>query len=140
MVAQYGVMGIVMGIRRRIPHWASRLIFVVVGADSRVAFASHIRFVPHPVDNAGIRTCLILIPVMLGFVFGLLTLLLHRGFHVRGIDPNEPVDVRDLLLRFAYPAGAFCITATLVSLISSLAFWLANGSLESADSVMSGLM
>lgn len=56
-----------------------------------------------------------LIPVMLGFVFGLLMLLLHRGFHVRGIDPNEPVDVRDLLLRFAYPAGAFCITATLVS-------------------------
>lgn len=70
-----------------------------------------------------------LIPVMLGFVFGLLMLLLHRGFHVRGIDPNEPVDVRDLLLRFAYPAGAFCITATLVSLMSSLAFWLANGSL-----------
>ena len=84
---------------------------------------------PHPVDNADIRTCLMLIPVMLGFVFGLLTLLLHRGFHVRGIDPNEPVDVRDLLLRFAYPAGAFCITATLVSLMSSLAFWLANGSL-----------
>lgn len=53
MVAQYGVMGIVMGIRRRIPHWASRLIFVVVGADSRVAFASHIRFVPPSCRQCG---------------------------------------------------------------------------------------
>lgn len=84
---------------------------------------------PNPVDNANIRLCLMAIPIIIGFVLGLLTLLLHRGFHLRGIDPQQPVDWRNMLLSFAYPVGSFCITAALISLLSSLLYWISDGAL-----------
>ena len=86
---------------------------------------------PQSVGNDVTRMILISIPVVIGFILGIISMLLKKGFHIVSGSRDDPVSRKTLILEFAYPAGGFCLTSVVVSLASSLLFVIANGSLGS---------
>lgn len=87
---------------------------------------------PAAVDNATVRTVVMVIPVAVSLLAALVCFLVPKGFPLFAKPSGEHrSDARQVLVGFAYPAGAFCIAAVLVSLGSSLLFLLSNGSLGS---------
>ena len=80
-------------------------------------------------DHDALRTAVMLIPLGLGIAVGLSMLFARSGFHIR--LKQDSLDMRSLLMDFAYPAGAFCISAAVLSIVNAIVFPLANGSLGS---------
>lgn len=84
---------------------------------------------PTGVSNATLRMIFMAIPLVVSALVALIALTYKRGFPMgRAIHDGKDIPQR-LLLSFAYPAGAFCITAVVVSLGSTLCFALSNGAL-----------
>lgn len=84
---------------------------------------------PQAIDHDALRTAVMLIPLGLGIAVGLSMLFARSGFHIR--LKQGSLDMRSLLMDFAYPAGAFCISAAVLSIVNAIVFPLANGSLGS---------
>ena len=83
---------------------------------------------PQPVADERIRMILLMLPLACGLVAGSVALWHRHGFAVRIAAPGS-VDVPRLIESLAYPAGAFCIVAAVLSLVSSLVFLLSDGGL-----------
>ena len=83
---------------------------------------------PQPVADERIRMVLLVLPLVCGLVTGSVAMWHSRGFAVRIAAPGA-VDTPRLVESLAYPAGAFCIVAAVLSLVSSLVFLLSNGGL-----------
>ena len=58
-------------------------------------------------------------------------MLFNKGFHIRVGESGRNIDVKRVVLSFAYPIAAFSITSAVVSVASSLLFALGNGGLGS---------
>lgn len=84
---------------------------------------------PQAVETSWVRIALMCIPLAVSFVSGLVIMLINKGFHIRVKDSGKDTEARHVVLAFAYPAGAFCISSALVAVISSVIFSLSNGSL-----------
>ncbi len=84
---------------------------------------------PQAVETNWVRIALMCVPLVVSFVSGLVVMLFNKGFHIRVKDPEKEVDAKHVVLAFAYPAGAFCISSALVAVVSSVIFSLSNGSL-----------
>lgn len=83
---------------------------------------------PHDAVNVRIASLLMVIPFAVGLLAGMVSLLRTRGFGLRPWDTNA-LSWRTLLLKFTYPAGAFCIAAAVLSIIMTLLFLCSNGDL-----------
>ena len=55
----------------------------------------------------------------------------NKGFHIRVGESGRNIDVKRVVLSFAYPIATFSITSAVVSVASSLLFALGNGGLGS---------
>lgn len=60
------------------------------------------------------------VPLALACAAGMVVMLFNKGFHIRVGNSDQQIDVKRVVLGFAYPAGAFCISCTVVSVCSSL--------------------
>ena len=61
----------------------------------------------------------------------MVVMLFNKGFHIRVGESGRNIDVKRVVLSFAYPIAAFSITSAVVSVASSLLFALGNGGLGS---------
>lgn len=84
---------------------------------------------PQPVDNETIRFLVVLIPLAVGFLGGMIVMTLRHGFHVVLPKAADKEGRRSAILEMAYPAGGFCLSSVIISLLSSMLFALSNGSL-----------
>ncbi|NEG69113.1 cell division protein PerM [Bifidobacterium choloepi] len=84
---------------------------------------------PAAVDSLAVINVVMTIPLVVSAVVAVVALLWRRGFPIRLRGRDQDPDPKTMLVSFAYPAGAFCIAAVVVSLLSSLMFLLSNGSL-----------
>ena len=84
---------------------------------------------PEPVTNEIWRTIALNTPFAVGIIVGLLALFLPQGFGYRPGGIRKASERQKAILDLAYPAGAFCLSAVLVSLASTLMFAMSNGSL-----------
>ncbi|MBT1170201.1 DUF6350 family protein [Bifidobacterium sp. SO4] len=84
---------------------------------------------PEAVSSELWRTIALNTPFAVATLVGLLALFLPAGFRYRPISVRSDSDRRAMVLDLAYPAGAFCLSAGLVSLGSTVLFALSNGSL-----------
>lgn len=75
---------------------------------------------PQAIDHDALRTAVMLIPLGLGIAVGLSMLFARSGFHIR--LKQGSLDMRSLLMDFAYPAGAFCISAAVLSIVNAIVF------------------
>ena len=75
---------------------------------------------PQAIDHDALRTAVMLIPLGLGIAVGLSMLFARSGFHIR--LKQDSLDMRSLLMDFAYPAGAFCISAAVLSIVNAIVF------------------
>lgn len=71
------------------------------------------------------------VPLALACAAGMVVMLFNKGFHIRVGNSDQQIDVKRVVLGFAYPAGAFCISCTVVSVCSSLLFAISSGALGS---------
>ena len=84
---------------------------------------------PQTVETNWVRIALMCIPVAAAFVMGMVVMLFNKGFHIRIGGSEQDIDVRHVVMSFAYPIAAFSIASAVVSVISSLLFSLSNGGL-----------
>lgn len=87
---------------------------------------------PQAVGDEGIRFAVVLIPLVVGFVAGLASMAMKSGFRIIVGSASDPLDRKDLILELAYPAGGFCLSSVVISLLSSIMFGVSNGSLGKA--------
>lgn len=87
---------------------------------------------PQTVGDEGIRFAVVLIPLVVGFVAGLASMAMKSGFRIIVGSASDPLDRKDLILELAYPAGGFCLSSVVISLLSSVMFGVSNGSLGKA--------
>ena len=73
-----------------------------------------------------------LLPLVVGFVAGLASMAMKSGFRIIVGSASDPLDRKDLILELAYPAGGFCLSSVVISLLSSVMFGVSNGSLGKA--------
>ena len=57
---------------------------------------------------------------------------MKSGFRIIVGSASDPLDRKDLILELAYPAGGFCLSSVVISLLSSVMFGVSNGSLGKA--------
>lgn len=100
-----------------------------IGQSSALPAIPAFGLLPEPVEDEGLRVALMLIPLATGLLAALIALWVKRGLALRAGAPDEAPDIRRLIVDFAYPAGALCITGAVVSVGSSLVFLLSNGGL-----------
>ena len=84
---------------------------------------------PQTVETNWVRIALMCVPVAAAFVMGMVVMLFNKGFHIRIGGSEQDIDVRHVVMSFAYPIAAFSIASAVVSVISSLLFSLSNGGL-----------
>ena len=65
-------------------------------------------------------------------VAGLASMAMKSGFRIIVGSASDPLDRKDLILELAYPAGGFCLSSVVISLLSSIMFGVSNGSLGKA--------
>ena len=94
---------------------------------------------PQPVADPTIRMCVTLIPLAIGCILGLLVLTAKRGFGLRPFGKNVGEDPRTVILAYAYPVGAFCITSIVVSLMCTMLYALSNGALGTKHLASAGV-
>ncbi|KFI62968.1 DUF6350 family protein [Bifidobacterium cuniculi] len=83
---------------------------------------------PHDTVDVRIASMLMVIPFAMGLLTGMVSLLRKRGFGLRPWD-TDTLSWRTLLLKFTYPAGAFCIASAVLSVIMTLLFLCSDGDL-----------
>ena len=83
------------------------------------------------VETDWVRIALMCIPLASAFATGMVVMLFNKGFHIRVGESGRNIDVKRVVLSFAYPIAAFSITSAVVSVASSLLFALGNGGLGS---------
>ena len=86
---------------------------------------------PQAIETNWIRIALMCVPLALACAAGMVVMLFNKGFHIRVGNSDQQTDVKRVVLGFAYPAGAFCISCTVVSVCSSLLFAISSGALGS---------
>ena len=86
---------------------------------------------PQAVETDWVRIALMCIPLASAFATGMVVMLFNKGFHIRVGESGRNIDVKRVVLSFAYPIAAFSITSAVVSVASSLLFALGNGGLGS---------
>lgn len=86
---------------------------------------------PQAIETNWIRIALMCVPLALACAAGMVVMLFNKGFHIRVGNSDQQIDVKRVVLGFAYPAGAFCISCTVVSVCSSLLFAISSGALGS---------
>lgn len=94
---------------------------------------------PQPVADPTIRMCMTLIPLAIGCILGLLVLTAKRGFGLRPFGKNVGEDPHTVILAYAYPVGAFCITSIVVSLMCTVLYALSNGALGTKHLASAGV-
>lgn len=68
-------------------------------------------------------------PLAIAALVGLLAVFLPQGFACRPLNVRNTSTRGPVLVSLIYSAGAFCLSAMLISLASTLLFALSNGSL-----------
>ena len=94
---------------------------------------------PQAVETDWVRIALMCIPLASAFATGMVVMLFNKGFHIRVGESGRNIDVKRVVLSFAYPIAAFSITSAVVSVASSLLFALGNGGLGSKHLVHVGV-
>ncbi|HAK72013.1 MAG TPA: hypothetical protein DCO66_05125 [Bifidobacterium sp.] len=84
---------------------------------------------PSAVETDWIRITLLCVPLAVSFIAGMVVMLFNKGFRFRFKGADDDRDAKRVALRFAYPAGAFCISCAVVSLCASALFSISNGAL-----------
>ena len=77
---------------------------------------------PQAVETDWVRIALMCIPLASAFATGMVVMLFNKGFHIRVGESGRNIDVKRVVLSFAYPIAAFSITSAVVSVASSLLF------------------
>ena len=84
---------------------------------------------PEPVSSELWRTVALNAPLAIAALVGLLAVFLPQGFACRPLNVRNTSTRGPVLVSLIYSAGAFCLSAMLISLASTLLFALSNGSL-----------
>ncbi len=84
---------------------------------------------PEPVSSDLWRTVALNAPLAIAALVGLLAVFLPQGFACRPLNIRNTSTRGPVLVSLIYSAGAFCLSAMLISLASTLLFALSNGSL-----------
>ena len=84
---------------------------------------------PQAIEMNWVRIALMCIPLATAFVMGMVVMLFNKGFHIRIGGSEQDIDVRHVVMSFAYPIAAFSIASAVVSVVSSLLFSLSDGGL-----------
>ena len=84
---------------------------------------------PEPVSSELWRTVALNAPLAIAALVGLLAVYLPQGFACRPLNVRNTSTRGPVLVSLIYSAGAFCLSAMLISLASTLLFALSNGSL-----------
>ena len=84
---------------------------------------------PEPVSSELWRTVALNAPLVIAALVGLLAVFLPQGFACRPLNIRNTSTRGPVLVSLIYSAGAFCRSAMLISLASTLLFVLSNGSL-----------
>ncbi|WEV52250.1 DUF6350 family protein [Bifidobacterium sp. ESL0704] len=84
---------------------------------------------PQAVSNDMLRIGFISIPLVCGFLIGVIELFLPRCFAIGAGKPDEPVNVGKIIVQFLYPMLSFFLTSALMSLCVNVLFGLSSGAL-----------
>lgn len=84
---------------------------------------------PAPVDNELVRMMVLSIPVVVGCVAGLVSIVWSKGMALRVSQANERPNTMELVVCMVCTAGAFCLTSGIVAVCSTAVYALSNGSL-----------
>ncbi|WEV63272.1 DUF6350 family protein [Bifidobacterium sp. ESL0732] len=84
---------------------------------------------PQAVSNDTLRIFLISIPLLCGFVIGVVELFLPRCFAIGAGKPDEPVKIGRIIGQFVYPILSFFLTSALMALLMNILFGLSSGAL-----------
>ena len=95
----------------------------------RASCNSGIRYSAEPVSSELWRTVALNAPLAIAALVGLLAVFLPQGFACRPLNVRNTSTRGPVLVSLIYSAGAFCLSAMLISLASTLLFALSNGSL-----------
>lgn len=86
---------------------------------------------PQPITHDDVRLIVLLIPLLVGFVLGLLMLLGKRGFHYLSVDATlgKPKLTQIVVIKGVFPLLSFSIVSILLVGVMAAAFASSNGSL-----------
>lgn len=100
-----------------------------VGQSSQLPTIPVFGILPEPISDQRLRIALVSIPLACGLLCGMISMIANRGFSVRAAAPDDTPGMKRMIVAFAYPAGSFCISSALMSVLCSLMFLIANGGL-----------
>lgn len=84
---------------------------------------------PPAVSNDVLRLCLISIPLVCGFLVGIVELFWSKYFAIGAGKPSEPVTIGRTIGQFLYPIVSFFLTSALMAVLMNILFVLSSGAL-----------